>query len=569
MPDFVASLNGKDLGHLEIIAELWGIELESQNTQKSIDLLHSILFSQNFIWNILKNIPDNSRQALSDLVMNQGRMRWSEFRKRYGDIRDIGAGKRDREKPYLNHTASSAEILWYRGLIGRAFFDTTSGLEEFIYIPEDILNILPFEVKTESHRFGRLASKLEFKNILPARDLILEDACTLLAGLRIKLDGADITPCFIQTAESPIFAVDDYLKALQSLLFAAGLLDENNTPKPVPTREFLELERGEALLSLFNAWIKSETFNELFLMPGIKIEGEWKNDPKITRQKVLDFIGAKKNETELRKDGPSSYWWSLPSIVSDVKADSPDYQRPAGDYDSWYIRNLEDGEYLRGFESWEEVDGNLIYYLVSGPLFWLGCVDLGLTKDPEQAQFNDVRAFRLSQWANDLFNNRTADVIISEKTELLIGSDARVHSPEGTSRALRYHVSRFCQWEGYYKGSFHYRITPSSLDSANQQGLTVDHLLGVLSQYGCEIPPKLVLAMKSCEKNGPQVNIQEKVLLKVNTPEILSKLRNTRAARFFDEPLGPTVIVIKSGAWQKVAQVLAELGYLADIRIEN
>jgi hypothetical protein len=58
-------------------------------------------------------------------------------------------------------------------------------------------------------------------------------------------------------------------------------------------------------------------------------------------------------------------------------------------------------------------------------------------------------------------------------------------------------------------------------------------------------------------------------LLKVNTPEILSKLRNTRAARFFDEPLGPTVIVIKSGAWQKVAQVLAELGYLADIRIEN
>jgi hypothetical protein len=57
--------------------------------------------------------------------------------------------------------------------------------------------------------------------------------------------------------------------------------------------------------------------------------------------------------------------------------------------------------------------------------------------------------------------------------------------------------------------------------------------------------------------------------LRVSSPEILTKLRESKAARFFDEPLSPTVIVIKAGAWQNVTQAIAELGYLADVRLEE
>ena len=48
---------------------------------------------------------------------------------------------------------------------------------------------------------------------------------------------------------------------------------------------------------------------------------------------------------------------------------------------------------------------------------------------------------------------------------------------------------------------------------------------------------------------------------------MLKDLRASRAARFLGDPLGPTVIIVKAGAWEKVIAVLAELGYLAEAEI--
>ena len=53
-------------------------------------------------------------------------MPWAGFTRQFGDVREIGAGKRDREQPYLA-PASAAEVLFYRGLLERAFFDTDKG----------------------------------------------------------------------------------------------------------------------------------------------------------------------------------------------------------------------------------------------------------------------------------------------------------------------------------------------------------------------------------------------------------------------------------------------------------
>ena len=58
-----------------------------------------------------------------------------------------------------------------------------------------------------------------------------------------------------------------------------------------------------------------------------------------------------------------------------VKAADPDFQRPDGDYGSWYIRDAAGDAYLSGFESWDRVEGVLIADLLAGPLHWLGVVD--------------------------------------------------------------------------------------------------------------------------------------------------------------------------------------------------
>ncbi len=57
-------------------------------------------------------------------------------------------------------------------------------------------------------------------------------------------------------------------------------------------------------------------------------------------------------------------------------------------------------------------------------------------------------------------------------------------------------------------------------------------------------------------------------MLKVSKPEILELLRKSKAAKFLGEPLGPTTVIVKGGAIQKVAEAMAELGLLVEDRTD-
>ena len=41
---------------------------------------------------------------------------------------------------------------------------------------------------------------------------------------------------------------------------------------------------------LQRAWMESDSFNELCLMPTIICEGEWKNEPQETREFLLNLL---------------------------------------------------------------------------------------------------------------------------------------------------------------------------------------------------------------------------------------------------------------------------------------
>ncbi len=91
---------------------------------------------------------------------------------------------------------------------------------------------------------------------------------------------------------------------------------------------------------MFNAWLESNNFNELRQIPSLVCEGEWDNQPLATREFLLNLLEAV----------PDNKWWSLPVFIRAIKEKYPDFQRPAGDYDSWFIKRIADGVYLRGFD---------------------------------------------------------------------------------------------------------------------------------------------------------------------------------------------------------------------------
>ena len=544
MPNFVESLQGKDLGHLKIVAGMWGIPLPGQEIHEAIQYLRNALLNGSSVDELVSKLTPEVKIALDDLCQHSGRLPWAQYSRSYGEVREMGAAKRDREQPYEN-PVSPVEALWYRGLVARAFFDTPAGPVEHAYIPDDLLALIPGYQPGNTPMLGRPASAAEYSRIFVANDRILDHACTCLAALRM---GFSLPGLSISEAGEELVAGN-----MQSLLSAVGLLDENARPLSEPVRKFLEAKRGEALLQLFSAWRRSDRINELRQLPGLISEGKWENDPLHTRQEILGWLSSI----------PHGTWWNLESFVAFIKLRTPDFQRPAGNYDSWFIKDKASGDYLRGFEHWDDVEGKLIRYMISGPLHTLGVIDLGCLENEQQ-----VTAFRLSSWSKALMNNEVPRGLPIEKEPLAVRSDARLSARRLTPRSVRYQLARFCNWEKETPEEYQYRISPASLTRARQQGLKVSQLVTLLNKYSKAVPPSLVKALERWEKQGSEARLENMLVLRVATEEILQALRKSRASRFLGEPLGPTAIAVKPGAMEKVLGALAELGYLGELRGE-
>ncbi len=529
MPDLLTSLQKHDLGHLRIVADLWGLELDSHETDPAAEELAAALLDPELAAELIDSLAPEARAALDALTDNDGRLPWAEFTRRFGQIREMGAGKRDREQPHL-HPNSTAEILFYRALIARAFFDAEHGPQEFAYVPEDLLPLIPRdrtarrETVPAQEALGRPASPGEHGQEFPVDDFLLDDAVTYLAALRSKLAPPK--------TKIPSSVIEEFLQAAK--LIVKGM------PQPEPVKAFLEAPRPEALKTLSGAWMESESFNELRQLPGLIFEGEWKNQPLVTREFLLSLFEAI----------PEGKWWSLPAFLRAVKEKYPDYQRPAGDYDSWFIKREADGQYLRGFAHWDAIDGALIQYFVTKILFWLGMADLAAAKDSEL-----VASFRLRSFAEKK----------DESEKITVSSNGRISIPRFAPRVVRYQVSRFCEWDEAKTGEYRYFVTAASLARAKEQGLKADQLLTLLTKHSSTgTPPSLVKALKRWEVNGTEARLQSQVVLRVSKPEVLEEMRKSKAARFLGESLGPTTVVIKEGAQSKVLAALAELGLLAD-----
>jgi hypothetical protein len=560
------SLQGHDLGHLRIIADLWRLDFDPPDVRVGIQRLTQMLLQAELAGEVVDTLPDKAQKALAELARNQGALPWATFTRRHGALREMGAARRDRERPFENANASATEALWYRGLIGRTFFDTPDGPQEFAFIPGDLLDVLPKPDDLEDPILGRPASPIERSYPLLANESILDDACTLLAALRME-KSLDIVEGLIGCGSASLYRMTPEI--LFEILEAVGLLDQNGIPQPDTTRDFLEAPRGEGLKRLVRAWLHSTEFNELRLLPGLTLEGEWQNNPLRTRELILDFLSTLPGYDAERKDeqGERPYW-SLSAFVSAVKQFYPDFQRPAGDYDSWYLRNQISGDYLQGIQHWDEVDGELIRFISTGIMHWLGLIDVAL---PEQEITRRMvpTAFRFSEWFADLVLHNTAPTLSEENGQITVRSDGRIRVPINAPRAGRYQVARFCEWDGLADGFYRYRLTPDSLRMAKDQGLRINHLLSLLRRYAIAIPPKLVMALERWETKGSVARLERATILRVKDAELLKELRESRVSRFLGDLLGPTAIIVKPGAWEKVMGALAEMGYLGEVDFEE
>ncbi len=540
MPNLTTSLRAFEIDQLQQIALLWGLEPPDEDKSSLLLSLELHISQPEAFSFIFEQLPEPARQALYALKNNDGKLPWSTFAQRFGEIRALGKTLRKKEQPWA-FPASISETLWYHGLLGRDFLRLDSDLQEMAYLPDELLSLLP-AVPDQPTKLTLTPLPPDVNvEVSPSSSVILDESCLLLSALRFENPREYLAKTTVSATKWSV---------LEDLLEATGVLDQEKQPTDL-ARKFLELPRGQALGWLASQWLKSSAFHEIHHLADLQIETSTPLRSASARQAIIDLLRRQH----------AGYWYSLDDLIDLVRSTTPDFLRQQEEYFSWTIlRQGNVQEALSGYESWSQVEGVLIAFIVIQMLPWLGFADAGILKEDKSKSL-----FRLKDF---FFNPDDHKIQIEDKREdspISLTSTGKIVMTDRAPRLARYQIARFLDWLEVSPSSGSYQITPTSLSRAKDQGLLPKHLIQLLRKHAEDgLPPILYEAIKRWETEGTQASIQTQTILRLSSPQILQAIRESPAAYWLGESLGPTTVIINPTGEKAVLQALSNLGYLTD-----
>jgi len=536
MPTLLETIGDYEEDLLLMIANQWGIELSHVPFKNMAKYLAESAFEDARMKEFLESLPEREIEALKEIAALKGRLAWSQCERKFGLLREMGAARRQREHPDTQ-PISITESLYYKGLIGKAFFDAPGGPKEFAFIPDEIL---PFFAVSKKPSIIDSLSVIPEEKVLKkwlANDFIVDHATTALAAIR----------CGIPLDQLHFSRPEVSLAVMTALLCEGRLITPDGKIDIKEVKSFLEARRGEALTSLFKAWKSSTRINEVLLIPTVKFDKEPKNNPVLSRAILLEVLSAL----------PDARWFSIEGLINTLHLFQPDILRTGGEYDAWFIKDSETGQPLIGFQHWREIEGRYVQTMIQGPFTWFGLVDLG-----KSAEAKTSMCFRRSRWADTLLEGQAPEYPTAESRNFILDKNGHIIIDRYFPRDIRYQVARFCDWDAQKGNRYEYRITPASLSRVAKQGLTVNRFLPLLQKYARKpIPVNVIHALKRWEKNELEAEIAYEVLIKVKSAKILDALLNSAAKPYILERLNPQIAIVKNEGIPFFKAALLEMGY--------
>lgn len=542
------ALSDHDLITLRVIGEWWELDLTGADKEACVEALGERL-RQLDIELELNYLPSEEASVLHALVREGGRMPVAAFSRHHGEVRQMGPGRLEREEPWLE-PASPAEALWYRGFLFRGFDNAGDNgeLVEFYYLPKEFYDQFP---EPERSPAPEVESASTLNAAQPpvayeeATGHAVDDLTTLLAFAQrdgLQRERLSALRAFLYAGEE---ARCDLLLTLAEEMELLRVHDGSLRPARAAVG-WLKQDRDSQLRSLAEAWSGS-SWNDLCHTPGLRCEGSgWSNEPVPPRTTLLEALPRDHS------------WYEISELVAQIKETSPDFQRPEGNYDTWYIRDVEQDVYLRGFENWDLVEGRLLHFLISGPMAWLGLADVG-----------DQR-FRLTEAALQWLDSAPVQGV-DVKVPLVVQPDASLLVPFNASRHQRFQAARVAEPQPLDPSQpYQYRLTPDSLSRAQEAGIRPGRVLEFLEEAsGRPIPASVRRAVERWSERGLEGRLQRGVILRVRDASILDTLQsNPKTRPYIGERLGDLAAIVRGQQWQELQQITAQLGLLLDVTDE-
>lgn len=555
MKSLLRTLGDSERHLLPLLAQVWNVAHEGLEPEEVVAGLHSAMRDAERAERVWTTLDEGQRGALQHLLASGGHMPAGMFTRVHGAIRHSGAG---RIAEIAQQPATPAEALFYRGLIAMAFEQADTGPRQVVYVPDELIDVLPTQPVAQQIDEGDVgvAALPAVEHQRAADTSIVDDLTTLLAWLQLHgaaLQDGDLAESVCEALGPHLLEPDaGRLRFLFGAGLAAGLIAAAAGRAEInrdEARRWLAAGRSAQLRQLARAWGESQTLRDLWQAPGIapETDGLGGHDPALARGAILTLVAQLT---------PLDDWWALADFVAAVKAGDPDFQRPGGDYDSWYIRDAR-GEYLRGFESWDQVEGALIRHIVQGPLHWLGMVDLA------------AGAARLTAWGRAFLELGAWPELVEASDDIEVGLDGALRVPRRFSRLDRFQIARFTTWS-QADDPYVYLLDGAGIDRAARQGINAAQIQAFLHRVSGErpLPPEVARLLQNWLE-GPvaRVTLERQVLLRADSAEALTAIFETPALRrHLGARLGPTALLVRPEQWPQLRAALGEAGIQVELR---
>lgn len=545
-----ACLFDEPLPRVLAMGDLWDAPVSATTPREVVDSLTAHMLVERHALDAKAALTEDARAALEAVLNAGGKMPLAAFERRFGNIRPMGPGKLERERPW-QAPANAAESLWYHGFIFRAFDNPPGTPTEMAFVPNDLRALLTPaepEVTFDDRRQARDAH--DDASAVMRHSSLLDDVTTIL--------------CHIQNGEVKVRANGDWdAGARRSLLLMLRNNDEARLALLLhlietlgwtrvsegrlrlisqPVTQWLQSRHDAQRDLLFNAWLDDAQWNDLAHVPGLSLQmtHTWSNNPVRERKSIVATWrdgewgkGNKESSSITQVSFPIPHA-TLDAFVAHVKATNPDFARPDGRYDTWHVRDEASGEFLHGFEHWDQVEGALIRHVIAQPMQWLSF-------------------------------DAPANAVSSDKP-FALSNDGRVNIA-GVLRFERFQLARVADWLETAGEQFAYLITARSLARAREQGIRAQRVLEFLEQSnGQPAPAALAKAISRWSERGVEARMESLVILKTQEGammETLLKINEIRRAVV--DRFAPNCISIRQRDAEAVRSAIVNAGVMVDL----
>jgi XPB/Ssl2-like helicase family protein len=350
---------------------------------------------------------------------------------------------------------------------------------------------------------------------------------------------------------------------IRLLLIKLGLLSERRgTLHAMPADTFFSLPLFERARRCYRIWLDTTFWNELAYLPDVVVRPELAP----LDQAHAEVVQSREQVMERLLAEQPGVWHEFPTFIARTRLYIPyllfprQYGTRTERYSTgnnpygWDFR-LRHG-WLTPREGWHLVEGGFIRAIISGPLHWLGLVNVDNQDHPD--------AFRLVQDVALITSETPLNIQEPSWGRLVVQPNFELVALAPVSEELLLNLDRFAE-RLRLELIAQYRLTKASVTRAIQTGLHAETIQQTLEQAaGGPIPQNVQYSLVEWERQARRIELWRGVtLLEVDDAALLDALFADAETRpLFGRRLAPLLAEVVTDQWSAVQEILWQQDYL-------